>query len=57
MIADLATKLVLALLPEIIETVRSSKDEAEIRRKLTIKLKRRAIEQAYEAAAAELKKR
>lgn len=56
-IADLATKLVLALLPEIIEAVRSSKDEAEIRRKLTIKLKRRAIEQAYEVAAAELKKR
>lgn len=56
-IAELATKVVLALLPEIISAVQAGGTEAAIRQRLAIKLKRRAIEQAYEVAAAELKKR
>lgn len=53
-VANLATQIVLALLPDIIAAVREGKDEATIRRKVAIKLKRKAIEAAYDAAAKEL---
>ncbi len=56
LIADLAVRVVLALLPEVIEAVRAGGDDAAVRRRLAIKLKRRALEQAYELARKELGK-
>jgi hypothetical protein len=53
-VAKLATQVVQALLPDIIAAVRSGKSEAQIRRSIAIKLKRKAIETAYNEAAKEL---
>jgi hypothetical protein len=53
-VAQLATQIIMALLPDVIEAVRSGKSEAQIRRSVAIKLKRKAIETAYSEAAKEL---
>jgi hypothetical protein len=46
-IAEVAVAIVRALLPDIIAAVKQGGDEAAIRKRVLIKVRRKAIEQAY----------
>jgi hypothetical protein len=54
-IADTAVAIISALLPDIIAAVKQGGDEKAIRRRVLIKVRRKAIEAAYDRVAKELK--